>query len=224
MPRAPFDTTCDVWTGPNDPSPGVLLGTGACRFVPVDAIFQSGASSPNVKGWVTMDFLIPSGMFVAPFLTVDAGAANQIAIPSGTSPIYWIVWVERIDWQGQPIYYRASVVDLPLPATTPDGSTCLLAIPTSTGMSETVLALPPGASKWWKIPLAAGMYILTVTSTSFASTVTVGEGVCGSLTALVVGFGSGMSPFATINPGTPDYYVTVFNGDTVPIDVTWDIA
>ncbi len=33
----------------------------------------------------------------------------MLAVPSGSSNLYHVLWVEQVDWHGQPTYYRAIV-------------------------------------------------------------------------------------------------------------------
>lgn len=118
MPRAPFNTTCDVYCGPESASPGALRGTFDCRLVLQTGIVLTGTGHPVRVSWVTMDAIQPRGSWDIPSFDVTPGKADQIAIPSGTLPAWWVIFSEKVDWKGRPVYYRAHVAALPLP---PDG-------------------------------------------------------------------------------------------------------
>lgn len=111
--RGPFNTTVDVFCGPGSPTPGVLRGTFNCRLVPADGIFLVGVNSPPRWGWVTLEGLMPTGCFSAPELAMDQTLADLIAIPSGTTPQWYVLFSEEVFWRSQRIYWRANLVLLP---------------------------------------------------------------------------------------------------------------
>lgn len=114
--RAPFNTTVDVYHGPGSTTPGALRGTCDARFVLADGITLIGLNAPNVFGWITLQDVTPIGSWTPGAMGFKPSIGDQIAMPSGASPSLWVCWVEEIFWGPQPLYVRAIVAPLPLPA------------------------------------------------------------------------------------------------------------
>lgn len=113
--RLPFNTTCDLYYGPSSATPGMLRGTFPCRYVVEDAIFTVGSGVPNIPAYMTIDAVMPTGAFTIPELGLDPGLSDQVSIPSGTSPKFWVIYTDQILWKWHTPYYRAYLVRLPLP-------------------------------------------------------------------------------------------------------------
>lgn len=115
MTRALFNTTFDLYKGPGSATPGVLVGTFDCRLVSNAAILLVGADAPSRLYYLTTEAATPVGVWAAPLLSLDSALADRIAVPSGTAPRFWCLFTEAIDWQGQTVYQRANLVELPGP-------------------------------------------------------------------------------------------------------------
>ena len=113
--RKPFDTTCDVYKGPGTTTPGLFVGTFPCRYVREDGIFAIGNGHVPIPAYMTIEGYTPVGFWTVPFLGVDASLADQIAIPSGNVPMFWVIYTDVIVWHVQPAYYRAYLAFLPFP-------------------------------------------------------------------------------------------------------------
>lgn len=224
MPRAPFNTTCDIFDGPGGPVPNAFIGACPCRLVINDDIDVIGPGAPVIFGWVTMDAITPKGAFVLPYLTIDPSRAYQIAVPSGTFPQWWILFIEEITYGIQPTYIRCEIVALPLPPISPGGTTCPTALPTTTAIANSVLGQLPSEEYWWKIPIPAGTWTLTFTTSDASTEITLYSGDCSTLTVVNQLLGTGASLFVIPAGPTLDYLVKLryFGGATS--DSTWDVS
>jgi len=119
MPRAPFNTDCDVFEGPRGTNPNVLRGSCDCRLVVQNGIMMFGADKPIRVAWLTLDAVTPRGSWIQPAFSFDPGVADQIAVPMGTAKRFWVLYVDQINWQGQALYRRACLAELPLPGVNP---------------------------------------------------------------------------------------------------------
>jgi len=132
MGRAPFDTTCDLYTGPGTASPGTFIGTFPCRLVVEDGIEPVGTGNRDIPYYLTIDAYQPRGAWTAPFFGMDAALSDQVAVPSGTMPQWWVLYTDHIIWRGQAEYFRSYLVDLPIPSIVSSGGVLVggTAIPT----------------------------------------------------------------------------------------------
>lgn len=224
MPRAPFNTTCDIFAGPGSPVPFAFIGTCDCRLVVNDDIDVIGTDQPIIHGWVTMDAITPVGAFVPPYLTLDPTRAYQIAIPSGTLPHWWILFVEEITYLLHPVYRRCQIVLLPLPPVNPPGITCPSAVVTATGAFNVVSGQAPGVERWWTLPIAAGAYNITLVVTGTNAELDVFTDGCATLTPIIGPVAPGSTPLTIAAGPTLDYLVRIRNLDAAPFDVVWDIS
>lgn len=225
MTRAAFNTTCDIYEGPGGSSPGSLIGTFDCRFVIADSINMVGVGAINPIGWITLDGVEPVGVWTNPGWGVDPGLANQIAVPSGSSPSLWVFWVEEIIHGSQSPYYRATVGALPLPSAPPDGLTCTSAVPTNTNVVETFTAIPSPGEKWWVLTMSPGSWIIDFIVDNINGGVEVFEGDCSGLTLITGGLGTNILPFTI--PAGPDLVIHVKvtnNFAGVDINGSWEIS
>lgn len=111
--NAPFDTTCDLWTGPGDTPPNHLYYTGPCRLVRNER-FQIAFGPGIPRGY----YLTHSGSAsLGPRLTdsagrllVDYGFAARVAVPAGSAPRFVVLYME-VAWSPVffPNYFRANL-------------------------------------------------------------------------------------------------------------------
>jgi len=108
--RAEFNTTCDLINGPSAASPGVVRESGPCRFVAeLYEVFETYPFDTRA-GYLTLDFSIPNGPpdpGTGGLLTFDWGFADRVAIPSGATPLFTVLFVEVVNYLSHPVYYRA---------------------------------------------------------------------------------------------------------------------
>lgn len=102
--RAALNTTYDAYYGPNSQSgtPGTRwLTNKPCRVVPATQINKFDFPFGLVTGWLTA----VSGSITRPFYTsqylgqwqADISTADQIAVPSGTTPQYYAIRLEGVN-------------------------------------------------------------------------------------------------------------------------------
>lgn len=113
--RGKFNTTCDVYTGPGTPSPGMLLGTYPCRLVVEDGITTVGTGSPPIPRYLTIDAYQPRGAWTSAKFGMDASLSDWVAVPSGAFPQWWVLYTDIINWKALTPYWRSYLVPLPLP-------------------------------------------------------------------------------------------------------------
>ena len=112
MPRADFNTTCDLVYGASGLFPGVAYASGPCRVVPEAFEILSLVPLSDRVAYITLDFAIPNDALVANIGTVFTTSydfADVIVVPSGGDTTYGVLFVETVTYLGQPIYYRAHV-------------------------------------------------------------------------------------------------------------------
>lgn len=224
MPRAPFNTTCDIYQGPGGSSPGAFIGTFSCRLVIADSINVVGPGSLNPVGWLTLDGYQPRGWWVAPPFSVDPTLCDQIAVPSGAAISLFVFFTEEIIHLSQPAYFRATVGSLPLPTPTPGGGTCATAIPASLSTLVTIASMLPGEEIWYVLSLAPGSYTLTTTASAFHLIWNVFEGGCSGL-SLILSLGSNTSAGFTVSgSGIVDVHVRVSNLEPTNESCTWIVT
>jgi hypothetical protein len=110
IPRASFNTTCDLVYGPSGAIPNAVYASGPCRVVPelYEIPLQVPLSARVV--YITLDFAVPNGPGIsvaAPIYTFDYDFADTIVVPSGGSTTYEVLFVEQVDYLGHPTYWRA---------------------------------------------------------------------------------------------------------------------
>lgn len=156
--RGAFDTTVDLYWGLNNPAGINLRGTCPCKLVLQDGIFENGYWSPGISGYVTLDGFIPNGAFTGPKSSFDLYYADQMGIPSGHVRNYAVMWVEKIDWRGQPIYYRATVTTTPVLLTPPANLDPFYARPITLGLMDRLRIKNMCQTAYYEITLVAGNY------------------------------------------------------------------
>jgi hypothetical protein len=114
--RKPYNTTCDIVKGPLSGDPFAFVGTFACRKVFEDAILGTGVGCPEIDNYLTIDEYEPVGAWTFPTFGMEPGLADQVAIPSESELLYWVLYTDRIVWKTHPPYWRSYLVSLPLPA------------------------------------------------------------------------------------------------------------
>lgn len=108
--RGVFNTSCDLFQGADALLPFSLIGTFPCRLVTADAIFLVGQDSPTRFGYLTIQGTSPRGAWVPPEVSTNIGIADLVAIPSGSSPQFQVLFTESVLWQAQPLYFRANLI------------------------------------------------------------------------------------------------------------------
>ena len=113
--RGPFNNTVDLVYGPSGLIPGAVYATGPCRFVREDIEIPLLPPLTGRVAYVTLDFALPnqpgiSGSF--PVYSTDYDAADRIAIPSGESPQWLVLFVELVSPIGGVPYWRAHLHDI----------------------------------------------------------------------------------------------------------------
>jgi hypothetical protein len=119
--REAFNTNCDVYAGPGSALAGAYLGTFPCRFVKEDAIRTVGLNAPSIVGYITIDGIIPVGMWTSPFIGLDPSIASQVVLPSGGVARLAVLYADVVEWRSHAVYYRAYLVRLPIPPIRPIG-------------------------------------------------------------------------------------------------------
>jgi hypothetical protein len=112
MPRAPFDTSCDIYYGPGGLSPGAKYATANCRFVPDTIEGPLLYPLTDRVAYITMDSVVPNQPSVSGTdenVSYDYDASDIIAIPSGGTPVYQVLFVERLAYRTHTPYVRAHV-------------------------------------------------------------------------------------------------------------------
>lgn len=117
--RAPFDTTCDITSGPDwTPANTMYAVNVPCRLVLDDQIVQHFKYIDRQTHYMTLDQLLPTGRTIVhgpPNWTIDAGFGDRVSIPSGTAPAWGILWIETITPTTGTPYHRCHLVALPDP-------------------------------------------------------------------------------------------------------------
>lgn len=113
--RGKFNNTVDVFKGPGSGDPGAFVGTFPCRLVREDAISTDGLGAPVISWYITIDAYLPIGSWTYPSFGLDASLADQLAIPSGTSPQFWVLYTDVVRWHALTPYFRSYLVLLPVP-------------------------------------------------------------------------------------------------------------
>lgn len=120
--RAPYDTTFDSYFGPTSvagPPGSINVVNAPCRYVPIDQVFQATDIGPYLSAGMTTDNLsvtIPQIVFTgAREFAVDLGQADQIAIPSGSAPQWYVARADEFLLPNGTIYARYWLAPLPYP-------------------------------------------------------------------------------------------------------------
>jgi hypothetical protein len=115
MTRRVFNTSCDVFNGPDGVSPDGYIGTFPCRLVPQLAINPTGIGSVVMGYWLTLDGYCPRGAWTPDGFGMDASLSDQIAVPTASGRQYWVVYTDQVIWHALTPYYRCYLSTLPLP-------------------------------------------------------------------------------------------------------------
>jgi hypothetical protein len=116
--RASFNTTCDLYGGPGSASPGIYASNVDCRLVLEDGILTVGTGAPALPFYLTIEAEEPIGAWLTgAAFGVDPALADQVAVPSGSAPQWWVIYTDQVIWLGQTPYFRSYLVGLPLPST-----------------------------------------------------------------------------------------------------------
>lgn len=113
--RRVFNTSCDLYYGPDSPYGSGLYFSCPCRLVPQRPIETVGWGAPLLPFWLTLDAVEPTGAWTTRGFGMNAGLADQVAVPAGDAPRWWIVYVDQVIYGALTPYYRAYLADLPLP-------------------------------------------------------------------------------------------------------------
>lgn len=116
MPRAPFDTTADIFRGLTYGN--TFLATVDCHLV--HEFYDPPQNLPEFwrTHYATMDAYLPlgpQGSLLYPILTLDMDSADVLAIPSGAAINWVVLWTEIITYSTFPVYYRVHLGPYPLP-------------------------------------------------------------------------------------------------------------
>lgn len=139
MPRAKFDTTCDFIYGPSGALPGIVWNSCDCRVVPLLTEIPSVLPLLLCSAYITIPGPPPNSPAVVstpPIYTWNLDYADRIAVPSGSSANWLVLWTESIQWRRQALYYRARVQ--------PIGFVGTVSFPSSSG--PTTFTVPAGTS------------------------------------------------------------------------------
>ena len=112
--RAPFIHTDDIIRGPGHVDAGDVYATVECRNVPELAEFPTQGPLMWRVAYVTMQGTSPLGpapTLVGQVYSLDFDMADRIAVPSGTDPLWVVLFTERVYWRGED-YYRAHIAPL----------------------------------------------------------------------------------------------------------------
>lgn len=113
--RAPYNTTCDLIYGPSGLVPFTVYASGNCRLIP-ESIQAIQIAPLNLRyGYITLDFAMPNQASVSnvgDIFTTDYSFADLIAIPTGNSFNFRVLWVEIVTYLSHAPYFRAQVQNL----------------------------------------------------------------------------------------------------------------
>ena len=119
--RSPFNDSCDIFKGPGTPTPGLFVGTFACRFILERAIVPDDPGYPSTVAYLTIEDYNPFGVWTSPFFGVDAGIGDRVFVASRPADTFVVIFTDTINWQTQDQYYRAYLAYDPLPPAGPEG-------------------------------------------------------------------------------------------------------
>lgn len=115
MPRAIFNSTCDFVYGPGGFRPGLVYLTIPCRFVREQFEMPNAERMIGRIAYVNTNVTFPTLATVGGTLdnpTLNYDAADRLAVPSGSAATLLPLMVERVDYKGQPVYYRSHVEEI----------------------------------------------------------------------------------------------------------------
>lgn len=114
--RRPFNTTCDIRAGPGTATPGLLRATVDCRLVKQSIIDMISPGEVHLPYWLTLEDFTPFTGWDLPYYGINPQLADIVAVPSGTSPRWWVFALDWIDSDDNPRpYWRAYLAALPAP-------------------------------------------------------------------------------------------------------------
>lgn len=123
MPRAPYNTTFDVYDPMgvwNNPSPLLIYTMNPGRIVEQHHIDEASVLYYPITAWVTTDWFSLVWPLIANFTgpgqaQTDYRYAWYISAVPGGPPVYALVGWQRVTEPTRPTYYRYLLTDLPLP-------------------------------------------------------------------------------------------------------------
>jgi hypothetical protein len=115
--RGAFNNTCDLFYGPHSPygPPGVQYLSGVpCRFVPQLEILQGDFPLTLTVAWLTTESVEPNipqyGSVALGEWHADIETADVVAVPSGSTDLYYAIRRETVTPFGQPSYTRVMLL------------------------------------------------------------------------------------------------------------------
>ena len=114
MTRARYDTTCDLYYGPNGLVPNTKYAMTDCRVVPLFTELPQVYPFSLRVAYITMALRPnqPKCPGVLPTPALDWSFADTIAVPTGAVPNYQVLLTEQMLWRRQAVYYRTLVSSL----------------------------------------------------------------------------------------------------------------
>jgi hypothetical protein len=122
MPRAAFDNTCDLWTGPLGTPPNSLYAVGVpCRLVPYTTFPSTQIPINDRVAYLTIGSPGPnqattSNLGVDGIVLTTYDSSDRVSVPSGAAPSYYVLWVEELAYLDEAPYFRAHLAPLPTPS------------------------------------------------------------------------------------------------------------
>jgi len=117
--RGPFNTTCDVWSGPTAVPPNFLKAANIpCRLVVENLEHPIPKFLLKRTHYLTIDAFMPLGAAIQDpgiGFTIDCRLADRIAVPTGVAVNYGVLFVELVTPNVGTNYYRVHLVALPDP-------------------------------------------------------------------------------------------------------------
>jgi len=198
MPRGPFVHTARLKTGPGASSPNTVLGDYECRIVTQNGILTVAAQHPSRPYWMTIDEIIPvSGFSLSP-LAWDSAKADRVAWPDLDVYEYMVWYTDKVDWEGQPIYYRAALIPIEAP---PDEDP----LPSGGSGCSTAVEIPIDSALHFDDTSTLGYYLFE--GVTGAGTFHISWDITGGDLSIAAGDQQGGSPFFfcnTINTTTAE--------------------
>jgi len=117
--RAPFDTKCDLKTGPGAAVPNHVYAIKVpCRLVLDNLGDEVGKFLGSQSHYLTIDAVQPSGALFTVAVggyDVDCTAADRVAIPNGAAFAWGVLWTELVTPDVGTPYWRVHLTPIPDP-------------------------------------------------------------------------------------------------------------